>query len=397
MTSRINCGAECGINVSGNAVAANQRHWFPNNTVVIDTTTVRSGAKSFRLDAAALAPSLDHTFFVATDTILAGIFFFRVTNATPAAVARLMSIGAAGGNGRFDLTTGGVLQYNLGAGGASGPTIVADTWYGVEFEFDVSANPWTGRWRTWSAGTWTDRTAPTTRALAASTFASIRMDNSGNTSGINVYFDDMSFATSTVAGTDYGVTPYEVRVPRYRPNADGTHSFTAGDFGYNAAGADVATNATDVYTYLDDDDQTSLTDFIRQKVIRATGYIEVGFEDEATYSSVRGVTVVQSHHSSSTGANTCTTKLSDDNFVSSVDLWTNDDVSDTTIHHRGRTVGPPSGGSWTQAKVNATKIRWGYAGDVTDIPYLDSISLEVAWNVPASSGRANRRGLNGVF
>lgn len=385
MTNRLNCGAEHGLNVSGGATTANQRHWFFNNTVAIDTTVYRSGAKSFRLDSAVTPNSMDHTFLVSTDTVIAGVFFFRTDSVAPATTARIHAITLAGGTSRFDITTGGVLQMNLGAGAASGPTLSANTFYGVEYEIDVSANPWTGSWRTWDAGTWTNRSAPTSRALAASTVGSVRMDNQGvsgvTATGITLWFDDMSFGTSTAAGTDYGATASDVRVLRYRPNADGTHSFAANDFRYGSAGANILTSATDVYTYVDDDDQTSLADFIAQRVVNASGYIELQFEDEATYTSPRGLTVVQSHHASTTGTDSCTTKISDDGFTSSTDLWTNDDVSDTTIHQRGRTVDPPSGGAWTTAKVNSTRIRWGYSSDVVGEPYLDSIALEVAWNV----------------
>lgn len=401
MNGGFSCAAACGINVSGGAGNANQRHGFFNNTVAVDTTVTRSGPKSYRLDAAASAPSIDYTFFTTGQSVLAGAFAIRVSNATPGATARLhlFTFGTSGTSTcKFQLTTGGVLQFDLGAGAANGPTLVANRFYLVEYELNVSANPWTAKWRVRddSTGAWTSYSAPTARALAADTLFGIKMDNSGNTSGINVYYTDMAFRLSTAAGTDYSATPANIKVLRYRVNADGTHSFTAGDFRDGAAGSNFATNATDIYTRVDDDDQSDVTtDFVAQRVINAAGYVEFGFEDEATYTNPIVVTVVQSHHSSAGATNACTTKVSDDNFTSSVDVWTGDNVGTTTIQQRGKGIAsPPSGGSWTQAKVNSMKARWGYSSDVTPEPYLDSISLEVAWSVPETK---NRMGTMGFF
>ncbi len=377
MSLKVIDGAEPGINVAGGGTTTSVLWGQVNGTVGIDTGVFRSGAKAYVI-VGGTTGFIKRTC-ASSRTIGYARFYFRVNNAAPSATMTIASFNS-GNSHQVRVTTGGVLQAN--AGGAtfiSGPTIVANKWYGVEMQSDVSANPNVMSWRTWDPDTtvWTDQ-AGRSEALSASTISGIQLENVGPSAATTIYFDDVLIGEGTVSGEDYG-SPDGGKVLRYLPTGDGTHSFTAGDFGYNAAGADVATNATDVNTYLDDDDQTSLADFIRQKVIRTAGYVEVTFSNEASETAPRAVSITSTHHSSSTAANQMSIQVSDDGSTWTT-IWTNEDVSDTTIHVRHAVLAaPPSGGSWTQAKVNGMRARLGYSGDVTDIPYFDTISMQVAW------------------
>jgi hypothetical protein len=47
----------------------------------------------------------------------------------------------------------------------------------------------------------------------------------------------------------------------------------------------------------------------------------------------------------------------------------------------------PSGGAWTPSAVNSLEAEWGNSDDVSPVPWLHSLSLEVAWNEVASAVR----------
>lgn len=381
------CGAECGIAVVGTGTAG-LKHWdtVSGAVVAIESSIVRSGGKSYKIPAAVGGFSGLRRSLSASQTAAYVRGYFRLNNITPSTSMQVLIFGvAAGANPNFAVSTSGVLS---SANWGTGQTIqlAADTWYGIECELDVSANPNVIKWRFWDGTQWVAKT-DITKAQSATTISTVDIACWGPTATNIVYWDDVLIGQDTATGNMYSAaTSKGGKVLRYRPNADGTHSFTAGDFGYNGAGADVATNATDVSTYLDDDDQTGLTDFIRQKVIRNTGYVEVAFEDEPSETIPRVVAVTSTHHASSTGADTFSVKASADGFSNSTAILTDEDVSDTTIHPYHVVMSTaPGGAAWTTSLVNAITVRGGYSTDVTDVPYWDTVSLEVEWTEGGSA------------
>lgn len=385
MSIHLACGAECATKAQNNSTADADTHFrWQGGTPTIDTATPRSGARCWSFAAAVTAPTLEH-IGPASQTISYLRGYFRLSSVAPSATVTIFTLSMNAGTApTVTVTTGGVLQFNVGGGAVSGPTLSAATWYGVELEVDVSANPHTGRWRTWDAsGGWVTQTAPTNYTNAATTILSTTMGCVGVTSGTTVLVDDLLYGYATVAGTDYDPAVSKGgKVLRYLPNADGAHSFLQNDFRYNAAGTQFAMSATDIYTYLDDDDQTSNADFIAQDVIRSTGYVEIQFADEATETAPRCVGVTSYHQGETNNAHTMSLKVSDDNFTSTTAVWTDYDTSFSAaammdLHQV--LASKPSGGGWTTAAVNAMKARWGYSTDVLDRPYFHNISLEVEW------------------
>ena len=385
------CGAECGIVTAGLATAAN-RHWAAvNGTPAIEGTVVRSGSKSFRFAAAATNPSLQPTA-PTSQTVAYVRLYFRMTDATPSSTTTLIYLdsGTSASSGYISVSTGGVLYaaFNGTTGQQNGPTLSNDTWYGIEAEVDISANPNVIRWRTWDAGSgWTSQTNVSV-AQAAATFGATHEIGiaSGPTSGLTVYMDDMLVGFSTTTGSDYSTSSSKGgKVLRYLPSADGAHSaFTTGDFKYNNS-TNIANTATDVYTYLDDADQTSIADgYISQNVAGAGKYVRVAFADEGTETSPRAVGITSTHHSSGTGANEMHLRVSDDgtNWTNVWGNWATAglDTSDTSAHFLHKVLATkPSGGAWTAGTVNSLEAEWGNSDDVSAVPFYDSISLEVEW------------------
>lgn len=382
------CGAECGLN-NDEGSSSVARHWADiNGTVAIDTSIFRSGAKSFRFDAAATLPNLVHQGAAGLN-ILYGRFYFRVTDATPASSVVLCFGPNGGGNANIVLSTGGFLQASFGGTTQNGPAISADTWYGVEFEHNISANPFVTRWRTWDEGTglWTTQTN-NSAAFAANTFSggiSFGMVT-GPTSGFTVYMDDILLAPGSIADEEYDAARSKGgSVLRYLPNADGAHSFVANDF--QNTGVNLDPSSTTIYQALDEDSQTSTADYIAQVVAGAGKYIRIGFADESGQSMPRAVDVVSGHTSSATAANEMHMRGSDDG-TNWTNLWgdwssTGEDTGTTSLQTRSKVMeAPPSNsqGDWTTAMVNAFEIEWGNSDDVTPNPRLQNVSLEVEWD-----------------
>lgn len=407
------CGAECGIVTAGLPASSTKTHWHSiNGAPAIDTGVFRSGAKSFKFVAAATPPRLMKSF---TTSSTVGYFraYYRFSDATPPAETTVFYLESttSASSAYFTVTTGGVLYaaFNGTTGQQNGPTISDNTWYGIEAEVDIHANPNVIRWRTWDAGGgWVSQTNVSV-AQAAAVFNSsgtatfyMGIVSSTPTSGLTVYIDDVLVGAGTTAGADYDTsTSKGGKVLRYLPTADGPaspHPFNNNDFADGAAGSGFANTATDMYTRLDDDDQQSLTDFIRQAVAWSSGTKAFGvdFDTEATETTPRVVAVTSTHHSSGTGANEMNIRVSDDgtNWTNVWGDWAGvgDDVSDTTAHFRHLVLASkPSSGAWTLSAVNAMRAQLGQSNDVSAVPYYDSISLEVEWTESAKSFLYPRR------
>lgn len=388
MALRLLCGAECGIITAG--ASTGFRHWYGSSgSPAISTTTVRSGSKSYQFDAAATTPYLTYTL-PASQSVVYGRLYVRLTNATPASNILVFHASGAGYNLDLRLSTGGVLQMTVNNGTATqnGPTLSNDTWYGVEFEMDGSANPAVVRWRTWASGSgWTSQTN-VSHAIAATTFSNISVGIfSGPTSGTSLFIDDLIIGSGTTTGDDYSTsTSKGGSVLRYRPTSDGAHSsFTTGDFQYNGS-VNIANTATDVYTYVDDDDQSSMSDYISQTVAGAGKYVRLAFANESTETDCRAVMVLMNANSAGAGANETHLRVSDDG-ASWTNIWgdwstTGLDVAYNTSFANWINVltTKPTGGAWTQSAVNSLEAQWGNSDDVAPAPLLHSLSLEVAWN-----------------
>lgn len=392
------CGAECGIVTAGLATAVD-RHWSSvTGTPTIETSIVRTGSRSFKFAAAATRPYLT-TNIPASQTFGYFIGFFRTDDITPASDAIISHwVVTVGNNFTCYLKTTGVLEMSFignAPQSSSGVTLAADEWFGIEYQLNVSANPHVVKWRVWSAGTgWVDQTnvsyAVAAEALATSG-CNFGEPISGPTATWNIYWDDVAIAAGTSDGEFYGASgPDENRVTRLLPTADGTHTFTTNDFEYNDT-TGIASSATDIYTYLDDSDQTSIADgFISQNVSGIGKFFQVTFGDESTYDSPRAVGVTNTFHSSSTAANEANVRVSDDGAT-----WTNVwgdwagvgiDISDTSAHFRHKVLATkPTGGAWTLAAVNAMRAEMGASNDVSPVPYYDSVSLEVLWSATAAA------------
>jgi hypothetical protein len=314
--------------------------------------------------------------------VLAWEGYFTIDALPVGATVALVNVVKAGGNNlTFQVTTGGVLQCNYGT--VSGPTLVANRLYALAFEIDATTGTNTVRWRTWdsSTGVWTTRTNGSLGLSESFNISNWSVAAGGATSVLNARWVDIWSAPGTTPGADYATSgAFGSEQVVLRPTSDGSHSFTAGDFGYGTAGGDVATNATDTNTYVGKTDLSVITNPLRQKVARSTAYLEWLMSDlpETGSKVIKGVGFTMTFHASGTTADQISIQVSDDNWAHTTSLLTNEDVSDTTVVVRHVFLSaPPSGGSWTAAKVNSLKMRGGFSNNIASVPYMDGIAATV--------------------
>jgi len=373
------CGAECGITTAGATGSPAAPHWnAAAGTIAIDTTVPRNGARCYKFSPAANTSYLSKAISGSPNT---GAARFAIRfGSLPASNAIIAAFTTSGSWCLFGFrasdSTIGITTVSNFSNFKAGPVVSTGVWYVVDMKVDISANPW-------KVDCKVDGVATTqcTSSTAANTFVNFRIGGNADTSTTptyDLYVDDIILSAT---GADY---PFgRGKVLGLSPNADGTHSFNAaGDFKYNDS-TNVPTNATDVYSYLDDA-LNNITDFIAAAGVAASEYFEVAFADTAETADARAVEVVSAQHAAGTSANKSSLRLVDGGSTS--DVYADGDFSNTTItYHTKQYATPPSGGTWTPAKINALKARWGSSFgtvDISPVPYLDGLMLEVEYEQP---------------
>ena len=371
------CGWECRIALAGAVPTPDERHWDAPTTatvLTIDTSTVRSGTASLRTNATGTADSLQKLI---ARTTVAGRVYVRFASFAASAFVRNLNA-----NGNLDclIDGSGNVTVKAGAGTAVAVgTLSLNTWYRLDWLADTSTGTASMKARI-DGGT----EATATNAQVSANMTAVHFGPKAAVT-IDIFYDDL------ILGTASGDYPFGAgTVERMKPTRDGSHSFTANDFRYNAAGANILTSATDVNTYVDDDALSTITDFIAQRVVRSTGYVEVGFGTAPFTHDAQAVNVVSSWHASTTGANTVGLKMNDGGTLQNMLDESGDglaDYSQTTVVYSEKVLtAPPSGGTWTKAKLDAVLLRMGYSTDVVGEPFWDGVMLEVAYAITEPTG-----------
>lgn len=366
----------------GSAPIPNDRIWHAEATAggtpAINTTEAKNGVACLEIPTGSGAASYKGRNIAGTPTIGVGSFYIKFKGGLPSADCRLFHFQPAAGSFGFLMfrTADSKLYASFGTSdGSTGFSVSADTWYLVDIKVNVGANP-----RTCDVTINGTGLGQASTGVATSTLSSWKIGRNTDTSTAtgNILYDDI--VISATSG-DYPMGEHSVKV--IRPDSDGTHSFTAGDFGYDDAGGDVATSATDVWTKLDDTsiDTISTTDSIRQKVVRATGYVEINLEAAPQSEDAWGLTVQSVYDALGTTAPTtpqCLLKLNDGGTLA--DCYTGTDFSNTAETYNSATFATaPSTGAWTQSKINALKLRWGYSADATPNILIHGVMVEIAY------------------
>lgn len=366
-------GAEAGIVTVGSSATNLVPVWNTvNGTPTADTTTFRNGLRSYRFNPSATTTYLSRTI---TSQRVVGRMAIRFATLPASGTIVLMQLTNTNGNMIIQYSaTGTKLQAKAGAATAvDGPTITTGTWYLIDFDANTSGGTATLDWRV-------NKTA-LTQASNSQTAANMTAFIVGlaTSTTADLYIDDIMLSFT---GGDYPLG--DGKILGFSPDGSGSHSFTAGDFQDNTS-TNITTPSGTVHTFIDEVPITSSSDYIKQVVNRTTGYIRFDFQTSSVTQDARGVAIYSSQMASGTTTNNATFRLDDGGSLS--DIYPSSDISQSSlIYNADFFPTPPSGGTWTQTKINALAARWGYSGDASPNPYLQGVLMEVEYPVFSVSG-----------
>jgi hypothetical protein len=328
-------------------------------TPTISTTSPRTGTYCLEISASAAAESCRCSFAAGVKTA-GSRFAIRFPSALPGATVTLGMFQCTPGDGSFQITAGGRFQVIVtgGAGAALiGPTTVnADQWYLVELKYDTSGTTFTlsgqidganGGSSTKSGQTATDITGHFVGTGGAQTFTA--------------RYDDWIILNTA----DY---PGEGQVVLCKPNADGTHSISAGGF-RDQVPTSITNGTTDAWQRVDGIPMNTTTPYIEQPTAASGEYVEVEFETTpsaiATLNGVRAEAALFGDGTAAFSAKTSIFNGANETVVFS------GDHSDTTLKYASEIV------TATAAEVAALKGRIGYGSAQPAAPRWGGLILEV--------------------
>lgn len=372
MTPVLCCGAECGV--AGPHIASSPAGFS------FDTTTVRSGARSFRfngtggvtLSTATLASSLRWV----------GRFYIYFTT-LPTADLGLIGLALQGGTGpniKFQSSDSSLYAGVDTTKGASGVAITTATWYRIDFDYNISA-----------AGNDTSDVQVNGVACAQASaggstgpLTALTMGFAGVGATTDMYLDDILLSHT---GADYPIGAGYVN--HFVPTSDGTHNVAgAGDFQRGNTGVDILNATTTAWQLVDDvplpSGAVAEADCIRgvAPANATTDYVECIFGPASGVSTPtagpRCVDAVMTRHEIATTVSNSRVALNDNGTLS--DIWNTSQAGVTTYSYVRKAFAlAPTGGAWgvTAGAGNFNNVRFRFfSPDANPDNALDAIMLE---------------------
>jgi hypothetical protein len=370
MASLFCCGFECG------QLGAIGQHWnLAAGSVAISTSTVRTGARSLRINPSAAA---SHATIVTSSTTVS-VFRVYIRFATLPG-ANSFVCGNAFGNIVFkssDATFVAHANFTTQGTGAA-VTITTGVWYRLDVRIVYSSPNIVIDFQV-------DGVAAPQFTNNPGSAQSSTINRLGTTSAAtyDAFYDD--YICSTTSG-DY---PFGAgKVEHFVPTSDGTHNVAgANDFERSNTGTDIINSTTTAYQLIDDVPLKSGTPTEYINLIappNATDYVECIFGPAPGISvpsiAPRGVDVICAHAAATTGANNIRVALNDNGTVDDVANGSYHAASAAIIYHSKHYSDPPSAAtSWTivagNGNFNNIRMRC-YTNDAAPDPWLASIMIE---------------------
>lgn len=368
------CGAECGIEI------ATGPHWDLDQSLgtrSFDTTTVRTGLRSLRLN-----PTADTAYFdtediaVSSTWVIRAYVYFASLPSVSCSILR-PNIGSgpavlfkASDSKLYAGDVGGSLNF-----GATGVAVTTGQWYRIDFKStsttaDVQVDGTAAGQHTGSFGS----------GLATAQFGLAAASPTAD-----VYYDDI-LISHTAADYPLGAG----LVKSYIPNADGTHNVAgANDFERTLTGTDITNSTTDAWTLIDERPlPTTAVDFINGVAPpNATDYVEWQYEDSTEADPPRAVEALFIHHDAGgAGTNNFTVTLREHAGGTSANIFSGTtNVGATITAKRALFITVPGTSDlWTTVKFNALRSRF-LVTDASPDPYIDAIMLEAEFPPAAAA------------
>lgn len=275
----------------------------------------------------------------------------------------------------------GTLKLQVGAGTEqAGPTVAANTWYGIDVRFDVSGTTYLCDWQVDGV----DQTQATLSGQVASTANMLVLGWTGASTG-TVRYDDV--AVSQVRG-QYPIGDVRVYPLAVDPSGTVTISGTTSNFGVMTANGTVgAWNATNARNAIDDipPDLSATRDALVMVTASATDYAEIPMATRnaaANGESIRGAKLYLPLWAASATAATIRVNVTDgtDVYALYAEADPNADATATpawVCRMVRSTSSPFSPPVWTQPRVDGLAVRVG-SNDATPDIGVDAALVELA-------------------
>lgn len=340
----------------------------------------RDGSTGFYLQLAASGAAENVAWNTDTlgtsKTVLVGACYLRTPSSLPGSLTRLFKFESNVGDAQINYDpTSGQFQAVCAGGTArlGGPVIAAGEWHLIEWKFDVSGTTYTLDWRV-------DGVAMT-QATGSSTANTIAFLTLGWNDSITATWDYTDLVVS-VTGADYPLGGHKVitLLPDTGGTITGTNTSSFKRFTTNGT-LDGSFNSANILAAIDDQPPTlgGSADGVAQNVSGTGSFIEIPM---TTYTlqgseSVSGARMVSPCWASTTG--TCTFGYRSFNGATETTLFAAAD----------RAAGNSSTPSWvckmltladinTQSELDALAMRVGFSGDISPVPGIHAIYIELA-------------------
>jgi hypothetical protein len=358
------CGFECGLT---------NTHWLLSSAT-FTTSSPLSGARSLLCNGQQTAATvLDYG---------AGLYVirFRIRFDTLPTFTNSICISVFTLAGAYFNATDGKIYAGTDSVtfGATGVSVSAGIIYYIDLRIDTTVNP-----RLVDVSVNGTACGQASASVAAQTSAQ-KMRLGFSTVGPIGTFDDFVLSTTSA---DYPIG--DGKVLSFVPNADGTHTCTTTTIVKGTAatpvGANVAGN-TDAFNWVNarpiGGGATDATRLINQQTAGATLYAEVQFEDTVEVNPPRAVEVLVVDQQATTAVGDMHIKLNDngtENVILDRTAVAGVITDRFTTKQYATMVG---GGTWTLARFNGLRARFGYSSDATPDQYWRGIMIEAEF--PAS-------------
>lgn len=371
MTPVFCCGFECGVDTS---------HWFTVTGTSYSTTTVRTGARSLRVNPTAASNAVNSPTLASSTRWIGRIYIQFAT--LPSADVDLVSVGttAGGPQVRFKQSDSKLYAAVSSTFGASGVAVTTGQWYLIDFDFNIS----TGGNDLCDIQVNGTACGQATAAGLSAAQTRLTIGNIGANATMDVFFEDCVLSQTAA---DYPIGAGKVLA--LSPGSDGTHTFTTtigvrGTTGAPTGGGNIA-SSTDSFNWLNakpiGGGATDNTRLWNQQSNGSTLYGEVKFESSGEANAPRAVEVLIVRRDAGTGVGDSTFKISDNGTESTVFATGAVAGIASDNYHTKQFATPPSGGSWNMnASGNGSfpnlRFRFGYSADANPDHYCRGVMIE---------------------
>jgi hypothetical protein len=386
----LTCGFECGLN----SIGGTGTHFSPSGGGAATTLNKRTGTYALRIATAAGIVGSGGSHASSTCTVISGThlvarFYIYFKTAVPTAdsyIAFISNGTASDVMGACFKNSDSKIYAASGAArptfGASGVSVVANTWYLIDLHINQTSGAKTVDVKV--NGTACGQKGTTGTSASAALQLGSGQFVAAATSTMD--YDDF-ILSSTLA--DYPIGAGSVYA--FVPTADGTHNITtSGNFIRGSAGTAISNSTTDSYLLVDDqplnDSAGVANDYITYVVDVGSGneYVEHIFgpapNSSTQTSPPRAVDLVFQHHQAANTTNASfISKLYDAGTLDTI--YTFSGLTSTNVQQsRKFYANPPSGlGGWSLAgpgNFNDLRHRFGYSTDASPDVAMDAVMIE---------------------